>query len=108
MGNNTAGADAAAGGASLNGPLHLLLFTAGANPQSLRAVARVQQLCTDYFKPGDTLEVIDVYQQPDMAANEQIIALPMIIRKSPPPVRRVIGDLSDLQRVAQILGLVER
>jgi circadian clock protein KaiB len=84
----------------------LHLFIAGATPNSIRAVANVKQLCEEHLKGRYTLEIIDVYQQGEIAQREQLIALPVLIRKAPLPERRLIGDLSDTPKVLKGLGLI--
>lgn len=83
----------------------LQLFITGASPNSVRAVANLKKLCDAHIPEQYTLEVIDVHQQPELAQAEQIIALPMLIRRFPLPERRLIGDLSDSKRVVSALGL---
>jgi circadian clock protein KaiB len=83
----------------------LRLFITGASPNSARAVANVRQICETYLKGNYTLEIVDVYQQQEIAEKEQLIALPLLIKKHPLPVRRLIGDLSDKQKVLTELGI---
>lgn len=73
----------------------LRLFVAGATERSRQAVLRAQQLCEAEFKGNYELEVIDVYQQPILARDGQIIATPTLVREFPRPVRRLIGNLSN-------------
>ena len=84
----------------------LQLFITGATPNSLRAVTNIKQICDDYLKDNYELEIIDVYQQKEVAEKEQIIALPLLIKKMPLPQRRMIGDLSDTEKVLKGLGLI--
>lgn len=81
----------------------LRLYVAGQTPRSLRAVANVQKICADELQGRYRLEVIDLYQQPDLARGEQIVAVPALIRRLPEPLRMVIGDMSDSERV--LVGL---
>lgn len=83
----------------------LRLFVTGASPNSTRAITNIKNICETYLKDNYELEIIDVYQQPLIAESEQIIALPLLIKKSPSPERRLIGDMSDTQRVLRGLGL---
>jgi circadian clock protein KaiB len=83
----------------------LRLYVTGASTNSLRAIANVKAICEEHLPERYTLEVIDVYQDYSMAAREQIIALPMLIRMTPLPVRRLIGDMSDTRKVLKGLGL---
>lgn len=84
----------------------LRLFITGATPNSIRAVANIKQLCEEHLKGRYALEIIDVYQQADLAEQEQLVALPLLVRKKPLPERRLIGDLSDTQKVLKGLGLL--
>jgi circadian clock protein KaiB len=81
------------------------LFITGASPNSARAVANIRQICESYLKDNYVLEIVDVYQQKEIAEREQLIALPLLIKKQPLPVRRLIGDLSDTRKVLNELGI---
>jgi len=81
----------------------LRLYVAGMTPQSTRAIANIKQICEEHLKGHYSLEVVDIYQQPVLAAGEQIIAAPTLIKKLPLPLRRLIGDLSSTERV--LVGL---
>jgi circadian clock protein KaiB len=81
------------------------LFITGASPNSARAVANIRQICETYLKGKYKLEIVDVYQQQEIAEKEQLIALPLLIKKQPLPVRRLIGDLSNKQKVLTELGI---
>ena len=83
----------------------LRLFITGASPNSSRAIANLKEVCEKHLKGNYELEIIDVYQQPLIAQSEQVIALPMLIKMSPSPVRRLIGDMSDTEKVLRGLGL---
>ena len=83
----------------------LCLYIAGATPRSMRAVANLKKICAEYLHDNYTLDVVDLYQQPQLAEGEQIIAVPTLIRKLPLPVRRIVGDLSDTVRVLAVLDL---
>lgn len=83
----------------------LRLYITGATPNSLRAVANIKKLCEEFLPGRYSLEIIDVYQQADIAEKEQLIALPLLIKKRPLPERRLIGDLSQFEKVAKGLGL---
>ena len=73
----------------------LRLFVAGATDRSRQAVLRVRQLCEAELKDNCKLEVIDIYQQPNLARDNQIVATPTLIKEFPRPVRRFIGNLSN-------------
>lgn len=81
----------------------LRLYVAGMTPRSTRAVENVRAICEERLHGRYDLEVIDIYQQPTLAEGEQIIAAPTLIKKLPLPLRRVIGDLSSIERV--LVGL---
>ncbi|HXO74388.1 MAG TPA: circadian clock KaiB family protein [Puia sp.] len=81
------------------------LFVAGASPNSTRAIANLQGICEQYLKGRYVLEVVDVYQQAERAKKEELVALPMLIKRSPSPERKFIGDLSDRPKVLKGLGL---
>lgn len=81
----------------------LLLYVAGMTPRSARAIVNIKEICEDHLKGRYTLQVIDLYQQPLLAEGDQIIAVPTLIKKLPPPLQRIIGDLSDRERV--LIGL---
>ena len=76
----------------------LRLYVTGMTPKSTLAIANVQKLCEKYLKGAYELKVIDIYQQPQLAKGEQIIATPTLIKKLPLPLRKLIGDMSDTER----------
>jgi circadian clock protein KaiB len=77
----------------------LRLYVAGETARSLTAFANLKKICEQYLANRHSIEVIDLSKQPEMAQNDQILALPTLVRKLPTPVKRVIGDLSNLDRV---------
>jgi circadian clock protein KaiB len=81
------------------------LFISGATPRSLQAVRNIKMIGERYLGNQYELEVIDAYQQVDLAQEQDIVALPTLIKHFPLPVRRIIGDLSDTQHVLQGLAL---
>ena len=89
--------------ARLAGKYVLRLFVAGVTDRSREAVLRVRRLCEAELKDNCTLEVIDIYQQPNLARDNQIVATPTLIREFPRPVRRFIGNLSNINGL--IVGL---
>jgi circadian clock protein KaiB len=86
----------------------LRLYITGTTPQSVRAIANIKQICEEHLKGRYELEVIDLYQQPQLAQGEQIIAAPTLIKKLPLPLRRIIGDMSNTERVLVGLDLREK
>ena len=83
----------------------LRLFITGTSPNSVRAIKNVREICEQYLKGRYSLEIVDVYQQAAIAREEQIIALPLLIKKCPAPERRLIGDMSQTEKVLKGLGL---
>ena len=83
----------------------LRLFVSGMTPRSTRAVQNVRTICETHLQGRYDLEVIDIYQQPTLARGEQIIAAPTLVKKSPAPLRYIIGDLSSTERVLRGLDL---
>jgi circadian clock protein KaiB len=81
----------------------LRLYIVGATAASQRAVQNLSRICEDELAGRYTLEVIDVYQHPELAAGEQILAAPTLVRLLPEPIARLVGDMSDRDRV--LLGL---
>ena len=89
-------------------PEYLLhLFITGATPNSARAVRNIKDICEQYLKGRYELLIVDIYQQPDLAQREDLIGVPTLIKRSPGLVRRLVGDLSDRERVLRALGLSE-
>ena len=83
---------------------HLLrLYVTGMTPRSTEAIARIKAICEEHLAGRYELEVVDIYQQPALAKGEQILATPTLIKRLPLPLRRLVGDLSNKQRV--LLGL---
>ncbi len=83
----------------------LQLYVTGTTVRSARAIANVRKICDQHLHGRYRLEVIDLYQQPQLAQAEQIIAAPTLIKQLPVPVRRVLGDMSKTERVLVVLGL---
>lgn len=81
----------------------LRLYVTGMTPRSTEAISRIKDICEERLKGRYELDVIDIYQQGILAKGEQIIATPTLIKKLPLPLRRLVGDLSNKQRV--LLGL---
>jgi circadian clock protein KaiB len=81
----------------------LRLYIAGTTPRSTRAVMNIKDICQNSLSGRYDLEVIDIYQQPDMAKDQQIIAAPTLIKELPLPLRKFIGDLSNTDKI--LVGL---
>ena len=86
-------------------PYVLRLFVTGSTRRSARAIENARQICDTLLKDRHALEVVDLYEHPEAAARDEIIAAPTLIKLRPGPLRRVIGDLSDRARVLTSLGL---
>ncbi len=83
----------------------LRLFVTGLLPNSVRAIKNIKAICEQYLKGNYDLEIVDIYQQPELAVTEQIIVIPVLIIKSPLPEKRLIGDLSNYDKVYEILNI---
>jgi len=86
-----------------SGEYVLRLYVTGASHNSVRAINNLKLICDAQLPAGYKLDIIDIYQQPAIANQEQIVALPLLIKLSPLPVKRMIGDMSDTQKVIKIL-----
>jgi circadian clock protein KaiB len=86
----------------------LRLYVAGMSPRSVRAIENIRKICEESLKGRYELDVIDVYQQPELAKKEQLLAAPTLIKKLPLPLRRLIGDMSDKERILVGLDLVSK
>ena len=90
----------------LENPQYVLrLFVTGMTPRSTRAIRAVRTLCETRLKDRFELEIVDVYQQPQMIQGEQVFATPTLIKYEPAPKRRIIGDMTDVHRLCAGLGL---
>ena len=83
----------------------LRLFVSGASQKSLQAIDNLKRLCEDNFPDQYELEVVDIYQQPGIAAKEQLLAVPTLIKELPLPARRLIGNLSNSKDTLKHLGV---
>ncbi|MCX7111665.1 MAG: circadian clock KaiB family protein [Proteobacteria bacterium] len=81
----------------------LRLYVAGQTPRAITAFANLKKICEDYLDGGYQIEVIDLLVNPTLAKDDQILALPTLVRKLPEPVKKIIGDLSNTERV--LVGL---
>lgn len=87
-------------------PEYLLhLFITGATPNSSRAVRNIKDICEQYLQGRYELLIVDVYQQPELAQQEDLIGVPTLVKRRPGLVRRLVGDLSDRERVLKALGI---
>jgi circadian clock protein KaiB len=83
----------------------LRLYVTGNTPRSLRAVANTREFCEDNLRGRYALEVIDIYQEPARARDAQVVAAPTLVRESPLPLRRMVGDMAERERLRAALGL---
>lgn len=86
----------------------LRLYVTGATSSSRRAILNINSICSEHLQGKYDLEVIDIYQKPTLAKDEQIVAAPTLIKQLPLPLRRIIGDLSDHESVLFGLDLKPR
>lgn len=82
---------------------NLRLYIAGETSRSIAAVENLQALCRQYLPVDYNIEVIDLSKNPHLAAGDQILAVPTLVRRLPPPLKKIIGDLSNVERV--LVGL---
>lgn len=86
----------------------LCLYVAGMTPTARRALANLRGICAEHLEGRHTIEVVDVLQEPSRAASAQIIAVPTLVRHLPEPLRKVVGDLSDVDGVLAGLDMMSR
>ena len=86
----------------------LKLYVVGGAALSERAIGNLRKICAELLEDQYTIEVIDILKNPKLTIDESIIALPAVIKSLPPPIRRVIGDLSDTENVLLGLGLTPK
>jgi circadian clock protein KaiB len=83
--------------------LELRLYVAGQTPKSLAALANLKRICEEHLKDKYRIEVVDLVKHPQLAQGDQILAIPTLVRRVPQPLRKIIGDLSNTERV--LVGL---
>lgn len=81
------------------------LYVAGESPRSRQAIANLDRICREALENCYEVVVVDVVEQPDVAESQRILATPTLVKEDPPPLRRITGDLSDIDRVLIGLGL---
>ena len=86
----------------------LRLYVTGTTPQSSQAILNIKRICNEHLKDRYDLEVVDLYQQPGLTRTEQIFAIPTLVKSFPLPMRKLIGNMSDIERVLAALGLPGR
>ena len=100
--------EALKGGALRRAKYILRLYVTGSSGRSLRAISNLKKICEEYFPDDYDLEVIDIYENPTAAREEQIIAAPTLVKKLPEPLRKFVGDLSNTQKVLIGLDIYKR
>jgi circadian clock protein KaiB len=88
------------------GHYNLRLYVAGQTPKSLAAISNLKKICEEHLAEKYTIEVVDLLVKPQLAAGDQILAVPTLVRRLPPPIKRIIGDLSNSDRVLVGLDIV--
>ena len=81
----------------------LQLYIAGSTQKSMRAIANTRQFCAKFLAGRYELDIIDIYQTPALAKEAQIIAVPTLVRSAPLPVKRIIGEMSDIERIVSAI-----
>ena len=84
----------------------LVLYVAGTSSKSLEAFSNLKKICEEYLKSKYSIEVIDLQKNPTLAKDDQIVAIPTLVRKLPPPMKKIIGDLKNKERVLVGLNIV--
>lgn len=87
---------------------NLRLYVAGQTPKSLTALANLKRICDEHMNGQYDIEVIDLMENPQLAQRDQIVAIPTLVRELPSPLKRIIGDLSNTERVLVGLDVVPR
>ena len=90
-------------GAATDKKFVLKLYVSGATPRSSRAIENIRNFCEEHLRGRYELEVIDIYQQPGLLEKDQVVAAPTLVKQLPPPLRRLIGDMSDKEKI--LIGL---
>ena len=90
-------------GSAADETYELILYVAGQTPKSLRAFANLRKICKEHLEGRFRLKVVDLTRNPALAKDDDIVAIPTAVRKLPPPVRKIIGDLSNTEKV--LVGL---
>ncbi len=87
---------------------NLRLYVAGQTPKSVTALANLKRICDEHMNGQYSVEVIDLMENPQLARRDQIVAIPTLVRELPSPLKRIIGDLSNTERVLVGLDVVSR
>ncbi|HCE44196.1 MAG TPA: circadian clock protein KaiB [Lentisphaeria bacterium] len=84
----------------------LVLYVAGTTPKSLEAFANLKKICEEHLKGEYSIEVVDLIKNPKLAKGDQIVAIPTLVRKLPQPIKKIIGDLSNTEKVLVGLNII--
>lgn len=84
----------------------LILYVAGSTPKSLEAFTNLKKICDEYLKGKYSIKEVDLLKNPRLAKGDQIVAIPTLVRKLPPPLKKIIGDLSNKKKVLVGLNIV--
>jgi circadian clock protein KaiB len=90
-------------GAGTDKPFQLRLYVAGKTPKSITAFANLKKICAEHLEGMCSIEVVDLLENPQLAQGDQILAIPTLVRRLPEPIKKIIGDLSNTERV--LVGL---
>ncbi|NEU14954.1 circadian clock protein KaiB [Methylobacterium sp. BTF04] len=100
---NSPSVDTSTGDEIDGGPYHMRLYVAGQTAKSMAALANLKRICEEHLQGRYDIEVIDLVKNPQLAAGDQILAIPTLVRRIPEPLKRIIGDLSNTEKV--LVGL---
>jgi len=88
-----------------DGTYNFRLYIAGQTPKSLAAITNLKSVCEKYLRNNYRIEIVDIAKNPERAVEDQIMALPTLVRRLPEPIKRVIGTLSDMEKVSLVLDI---
>ncbi len=86
----------------------LVLYVAGTTPKSLEAFSNLKKICEQYLMGQYSIDVVDLIKNPRLAKGDQIVAIPTLVRKLPPPLKKIIGDLSNKEKVLVGLNIIDK
>lgn len=86
----------------------LVLYVAGTTPKSLEAFSNLKKICDEHLKGQYSIDVVDLIKNPKLAKGDQIVAIPTLVRRLPPPIKKMIGDLSNKEKVLVGLNIINK
>ena len=86
----------------------LILYVAGTTPKSIEAFANLNKICKEYLEGQYSINVVDLLKNPRLARGDQIVAIPTLVRRLPPPLKKIIGDLSNKDKVLVGLNIIDK